>query len=50
VLVALAEKVQSCRSTPSAVGETAQDLQPFDPQDFARSLMGLAGGGSFSLI
>jgi signal recognition particle GTPase len=24
------------------VGETAQDLQTFDPQDFARSLMGIA--------
>jgi fused signal recognition particle receptor len=24
------------------VGETADDLHPFDPRDFARSLVGLA--------
>jgi len=40
VLVALAEKFK-LPVHAIGVGETAQDLQPFDPQDFARSLMGV---------
>jgi fused signal recognition particle receptor len=42
VLVALAEKF-GLPVHAIGVGETAQDLQPFDPQDFARSLMGVTG-------
>ncbi|HEX4505369.1 MAG TPA: signal recognition particle-docking protein FtsY [Alphaproteobacteria bacterium] len=42
VLVALAEKFK-LPVHAIGVGETAQDLQPFDPQDFARSLMGVTG-------
>ena len=40
VLVALAAKFK-LPVHAIGVGETAQDLQPFDPQDFARSLMGV---------
>jgi fused signal recognition particle receptor len=40
VLVALAEKFK-LPVHAIGVGETAQDLQPFDPGDFARSLMGV---------
>jgi fused signal recognition particle receptor len=40
VLVALAEKFK-LPVHAIGVGETAQDFQPFDPKDFARSLMGL---------
>jgi fused signal recognition particle receptor len=40
VLVALAEKFK-LPVHAIGVGETVQDLQPFDPQDFARSLMGV---------
>jgi fused signal recognition particle receptor len=42
VLVALAEKFK-LPVHAIGVGETAQDLQAFDPKDFARSLMGIAG-------
>jgi len=42
VLVALAEKF-GLPVHAIGVGETAQDLQPFDPQEFARSLMGVTG-------
>jgi len=42
VLVALAEKFK-LPVHAIGVGETAQDLQAFDPQDFARSLMGVTG-------
>jgi fused signal recognition particle receptor len=42
VLVALAEKFK-LPVHAIGVGETAQDLQSFDPRDFARSLMGIAG-------
>jgi fused signal recognition particle receptor len=42
VLVAMAEKF-GLPVHAIGVGETAQDLQPFDPQDFARSLMGVTG-------
>jgi fused signal recognition particle receptor len=42
VLVALAEKFK-LPVHAIGVGETAQDLQPFDPRDFARSLMGVTG-------
>ena len=41
VLVALAEKFK-LPVHAIGVGETAQDLQAFDPLDFARSLMGVA--------
>jgi fused signal recognition particle receptor len=41
VLVALAEKFK-LPVHAIGVGETAQDLQAFDPQDFARSLMGVS--------
>jgi fused signal recognition particle receptor len=40
VLVALAEKFK-LPVHAIGVGETAQDFQPFDPKDFARSLMGI---------
>jgi fused signal recognition particle receptor len=40
VLVALAEKFK-LPVHAIGVGETAQDLQPFDPGDFGRSLMGI---------
>ncbi len=40
VLVALAEKFK-LPVHAIGVGETAQDLQAFDPRDFARSLMGV---------
>ncbi len=40
VLVALAEKFK-LPVHAVGVGETARDLQSFDPQDFARSLMGV---------
>ena len=40
VLVALAEKFK-LPVHAIGVGETAQDFQPFDPKDFARSLMGV---------
>jgi fused signal recognition particle receptor len=40
VLVALAQKF-GLPVHAIGVGETAQDLQPFDPVDFARSLMGV---------
>jgi fused signal recognition particle receptor len=42
VLVALAEKFK-LPVHAIGVGETAQDLQPFDPGEFARSLMGIEG-------
>jgi fused signal recognition particle receptor len=42
VLVALAEKFK-LPVHAIGVGETAQDLQAFDPNEFARSLMGIAG-------
>nr|HRQ82986.1 signal recognition particle-docking protein FtsY [Azospirillaceae bacterium] len=42
VLVALAEKFK-LPVHAIGVGEGADDLRPFDPQDFARSLMGLDG-------
>jgi fused signal recognition particle receptor len=42
VLVALAEKFK-LPVHAIGVGESAQDLQAFDPQDFARSLMGVTG-------
>ena len=42
VLVALAEKFK-LPVHAIGVGETAQDLQSFDPQEFARSLMGVTG-------
>jgi fused signal recognition particle receptor len=42
VLVALAEKFK-LPVHAVGVGETAQDLQPFDPGQFARSLMGVEG-------
>ena len=42
VLVALAEKFK-LPVHAIGVGETAQDLQPFDPSEFARSLMGIEG-------
>jgi fused signal recognition particle receptor len=42
VLVALAEKFK-LPVHAIGVGETAQDLQAFDPRDFARSLMGVEG-------
>jgi len=45
VLVALAEKFK-LPVHAIGVGETAQDLQAFDPRDFARSLMGIAGDGA----
>jgi fused signal recognition particle receptor len=45
VLVALAEKFKLAVHA-IGVGETAQDLQAFDPKDFARSLMGISGEGS----
>jgi fused signal recognition particle receptor len=41
VLVALAEKFK-LPVHAIGVGETAQDFQPFDPRDFARSLMGIS--------
>jgi fused signal recognition particle receptor len=40
ILVALAEKFK-LPVHAIGVGETAQDLQPFDPMEFARSLMGI---------
>jgi fused signal recognition particle receptor len=40
ILIALAEKFK-LPVHAVGVGETAKDLQPFDPQDFARSLMGI---------
>jgi fused signal recognition particle receptor len=40
VLVALAERFK-LPVHAVGVGETAQDLQPFDPREFARSLMGV---------
>ena len=43
VLVALAEKFK-LPVHAIGVGETADDLQPFDPADFARSLMGIEQG------
>jgi fused signal recognition particle receptor len=42
VLVALAEKFK-LPVHAIGVGETAQDLQAFDPGEFARSLMGVEG-------
>jgi fused signal recognition particle receptor len=42
VLVALAEKFK-LPVHAIGVGETALDLQAFDPTEFARSLMGIAG-------
>jgi fused signal recognition particle receptor len=42
VLVALAEKFK-LPVHAIGVGETAQDLQAFDPAEFARSLMGIEG-------
>jgi fused signal recognition particle receptor len=42
ILVALAEKFK-LPVHAIGVGETAQDLQPFDPTEFARSLMGITG-------
>ena len=42
VLVALAEKFK-LPVHAIGVGETAQDLQSFDPNEFARSLMGITG-------
>jgi signal recognition particle GTPase len=33
----------NCYVHAIGVGETAKDLQPFDPNDFARSLMGISG-------
>ncbi len=42
ILVSLAEKFK-LPVHAIGVGETAQDLQAFDPQDFARSLMGIEG-------
>ena len=42
VLVALAEKFK-LPVHAVGVGETAQDLQAFDPTEFARSLMGIEG-------
>jgi fused signal recognition particle receptor len=42
ILVALAEKFK-LPVHAIGVGETAQDFQPFDPRDFARSLMGIPG-------
>jgi len=42
VLIALAEKFK-LPVHAIGVGETAQDLQPFDPTEFARSLMGIEG-------
>lgn len=42
VLVALAEKFK-LPVHAIGIGEGADDLRPFDPQDFARSLMGLDG-------
>jgi fused signal recognition particle receptor len=44
VLVALAEKFK-LPVHAIGVGETAQDFQAFEPRDFARSLMGIAGDG-----
>lgn len=44
VLVALAEKFR-LPVHAIGVGEGANDLQPFDPKQFARSLLGLAGPG-----
>jgi fused signal recognition particle receptor len=41
ILVALAEK-HGLPVHAIGVGETAEDLRPFDPRDFARGLMGLA--------
>jgi fused signal recognition particle receptor len=40
ILIALADKFK-LPVHAIGVGETAQDLQPFDPADFARSLMGV---------
>jgi fused signal recognition particle receptor len=45
VLVALAEKFK-LPVHAIGVGETAADLQPFDPTEFARSLMGIADDGT----
>jgi len=42
VLVALAERF-GLPVHAIGVGETAEDLRPFAPEDFARSLMGLSG-------
>jgi fused signal recognition particle receptor len=42
VLIALAERFK-LPVHAIGVGETADDLQPFDPRDFARSLMGIEG-------
>lgn len=42
VLIALADKFK-LPVHAVGVGETAQDLQPFEPKEFARSLMGLDG-------
>jgi fused signal recognition particle receptor len=42
ILVSLADKFK-LPVHAIGVGETAQDLQAFDPQDFARSLMGIEG-------
>jgi len=47
VLIALAEKFK-LPVHAIGVGETAQDLQPFDPQDFARSLMGVTAEAAAS--
>jgi fused signal recognition particle receptor len=44
ILVALADKFK-LPVHAIGVGETAKDLQPFDPKDFARSLMGISGEG-----
>jgi fused signal recognition particle receptor len=44
VLVALAERFK-LPVHAVGVGETADDLQPFDPGEFARSLMGVTDGG-----
>jgi fused signal recognition particle receptor len=43
ILIALAEKFK-LPVHAVGVGETAQDLQAFDPAEFARSLMGIEGG------
>ncbi len=42
VLIALAEKFK-LPVHAVGVGETAKDLQAFDPGEFARSLMGIEG-------
>jgi len=42
ILVALAEKF-ALPVHAIGVGESAEDLRPFDPQEFARGLMGLEG-------